>query len=595
METQQQSYKRTLAGSVGAGAGALFGASGRTYYILEHKTETAYHHAGESQKIIIDQIELGRDGACQVRFDESCSTVSRRHAAIVKEGDRCKLIPLSKTNGTYVNGNLVQSEYYLNSGDEIKLSSNGPVMGFIQPQGAKSLVNSIGLTERMNLFRQQALRPYKMAITTLAIVLVVAVGGLLAYNIIQDQKHAEETANLTAQIDQTKEELAKAQSVQEKADQAFAEAQAELESLKRNQDVTDEQLKAANARAAQAEQSAREARSAVYAANQKLNEATSKFNEIAAAPEKSKTETSVKSSAAAASSSDTYADEPSGVVNDVFANINDCNEAVYYVRMNNVIVYDNANEQVVSFNTEKLVGGTGFMLEDGRFVTAHRVVEPWFYYQGTLLGTDKHGDRWYFEDVQMCLSLGYTVVANYTAYSSSGANFQFRSSDMKKHALSYSAGMVTETKVITVTDFRSEIKLFRKKRIPVFIYDAISRHDWATMYKKDQLSIVNGLKYSDAISLNPKYGTEVKILGYPLGQGFSNSQSVAPTTLDNAINVSTLNDEGVIELSSRRYRVGNDGAPVLQNVDGQWTVVGILSHTDTADRDNVTPIQYTKR
>ena len=66
-----QNYKRTLAGSVGAGMGALMGASGRTYFILEHKTSSKYHQAGESQKIIVDQVELGRDASCQVRFDES--------------------------------------------------------------------------------------------------------------------------------------------------------------------------------------------------------------------------------------------------------------------------------------------------------------------------------------------------------------------------------------------------------------------------------------------------------------------------------------------------------------------------------------------
>ena len=259
--------------------------------------------------------------------------------------------------------------------------------------------------------------------------------------------------------------------------------------------------------------------------------------------------------------------------------------------MNNVIVYDENEQQVVNFNTEKLIGGTGFMLEDGRFVTAHRVVEPWFYYQNTKLGEDKNGDSWYFEDVQMCLSLGYSVVANYTAYSKSGANFHFRSSDMKTYPLK----SVTESMVVTITTFVSDIKFIRKKRIPIRIYDAVSRHDWATMSKKDQLSIVDGLKFAEAASLTPKSGTEVKILGYPLGQGFSDSQSVRPTTLDNNINVSSLNDEGVIELASRRWKVGNDGAPVMQLIDGQWTVIGILSHTDSADRDNVTPIQYTRK
>ena len=80
-----QNYKRTLAGSVGAGMGALMGASGRTYFILEHKTSSKYHQAGESQKIIVDQVELGRDASCQVRFDESFETVSRKHAAIVRD------------------------------------------------------------------------------------------------------------------------------------------------------------------------------------------------------------------------------------------------------------------------------------------------------------------------------------------------------------------------------------------------------------------------------------------------------------------------------------------------------------------------------
>ena len=81
METQN-SYKRTVAGSVGAGVGAIFNGSGRTYYILEHKTSSKYHSAGESQKIIIDQIEIGRDASTVVRFRERtiCSLVTRSNS-----------------------------------------------------------------------------------------------------------------------------------------------------------------------------------------------------------------------------------------------------------------------------------------------------------------------------------------------------------------------------------------------------------------------------------------------------------------------------------------------------------------------------------
>ena len=186
METN---YKRTVAGSVGAGVAAVFNASGRQYYILEHKNESLYHHAGESQKIIVDQVELGRDSACQVRFDESFETVSRRHAAIVKDGDNWKIVPISQTNSTLVNGQPITGEQILNSGDEIRLSSKGPLMGFIIPQGKQSMVSSIGMTERLSLFRQQALRPYKRGLWALTIILILAVGGLVGWNLWQAEQY----------------------------------------------------------------------------------------------------------------------------------------------------------------------------------------------------------------------------------------------------------------------------------------------------------------------------------------------------------------------------------------------------------------------
>ena len=170
-------YKNTLSGSIGAGMGSLFAPSGKKYYILEHKVSSKYHRAGESQEIIVDNIELGRDPHCQVRFDESFKTVSRHHAAIVKDGDMWKLVQISNTNTTFLNGRPVKHEWYLQSGDEIQLSVNGPKLGFILPTGKKSTVGSIGLTRRLSLFRQQALRPYKTALASLAVLLLVLSGG----------------------------------------------------------------------------------------------------------------------------------------------------------------------------------------------------------------------------------------------------------------------------------------------------------------------------------------------------------------------------------------------------------------------------------
>lgn len=210
MDNKTVQYKRTLRGSVGAGVNALFNGNGRRYYILEHKDASKYHKAGESQKIIIDQVELGRDSNCQVRFDDTFSTVSRRHAAIIKDGERWKLVQLSKTNSTFLNGRPIENEWYLENGDEIQLSVGGPRMGFIVPAGKQSLVSSIKMTERLELFRKQALRPYKTAIACLAAVLIIC-SGFGGYKIWHNNVAINANRNKIAEIDNNQKLFAQIQ------------------------------------------------------------------------------------------------------------------------------------------------------------------------------------------------------------------------------------------------------------------------------------------------------------------------------------------------------------------------------------------------
>ena len=295
METN---YKRTIAGSVGAGMAAVFNASGRQYYILEHKTESLYHHAGESQKIIVDQVELGRDSSCQVRFDETFETVSRRHAAIVKEGENWKLIPLSQTNSTLVNGTPIQGEQVLRSGDEIRLSTKGPLMGFIVPQGKQSLVSSIGMTERLSLFRQQALRPYKRALWIMAIVLILAIGGLVTWNILQAKKYDAELQIKQEQIDEVQQNLfesdvlidalseelentqAKSAAERVRIQQQLKKAQAEREILIQNAQMLRDELQNAAEVASQAGHNVKEAQHKIDALEEQLEQAAVKKNEV---------------------------------------------------------------------------------------------------------------------------------------------------------------------------------------------------------------------------------------------------------------------------------------------------------------------------
>lgn len=183
MAQSQGHYLETLSKSIKAGFSTIFNPAAHRYYILEHKVNSKYHKAGDTQEIIVDNIEIGRDPKCQVRFDESFTTVSRRHACIVKEGDVWRLIRLSKTNKVLLNGESVISQV-LNNGDEIQLSMSGPILGFIVPEGKKSTLNSLALTRRFDLFRDQVLRPYRMMLTVLTAVLLlcVAVGGYVIYS-----------------------------------------------------------------------------------------------------------------------------------------------------------------------------------------------------------------------------------------------------------------------------------------------------------------------------------------------------------------------------------------------------------------------------
>lgn len=82
----------------------------------------AGHAAGQRHVIDGVQLLLGRDGACDVRFDEA--GVSRRHATITRSADgRWTVADQGSTNGTWLNGRRV-NQSGLRDGDELRLGPN---------------------------------------------------------------------------------------------------------------------------------------------------------------------------------------------------------------------------------------------------------------------------------------------------------------------------------------------------------------------------------------------------------------------------------------------------------------------------------------
>lgn len=374
------SYKRTVAGSVGAGVGALFNASGRTYYILEHKTTSKYHSAGESQKIIIDQIEMGRDSSCQVRFDESFETVSRKHAAIVRDGDNWQLVNLSNSNPTLVNGQPIQGSYYLQSGDEIQLSVGGPRLGFIVPQGKQGLTSSIRLTERMNLFRQQALRPYRRAIWILTILLILAIAGFGAWTYYLSQQLQEqktEAMALKQQSDELNTQIRQLEQVAEKT----PELEAQLENLRsqRAQVVTRYQTVIREVEKKDPE--------AAQEIDPLIEEPTRDIEPIIDEP---------------------IIDNPSGPTD-----LRQAYDNIYRIIVEDITLEKNGLSRSAGMALNELDCGTGFILDNGTFVTARQNIQPWIYINGVA----PTGWR---ARVANFVAMGFEVKMKFTAYSTLG-------------------------------------------------------------------------------------------------------------------------------------------------------------------------------
>lgn len=495
-KTKTVRYTRTLNGSVGAGVSALFNGKGRRYFILEHKDASKYHKAGESQKIIIDQVEIGRDSSCQVRFDESFETVSRRHAAIVKDGDRWKLIQLSKTNSTLLNGKKVETEWYLENGDEIQLSIGGPRMGFIVPAGKQSLVSSIKMTERLELFRKQALRPYKTAIVCLAALLVLSVGGLGTWNVLEHNAWEKKAAEAKQYSDSLQRGL------------TAAEAKI-VENDARHDSLQMESQKRING----------------------LRQQTASL---------SKTLNNVKVSI--------------GIAND--EKLKTAMNSVYYIRLEKVnITY--ANGSHISITRRDAVAksffwsGSGFLLNDGRFVTARHVVDGSKYI--------KDLSEMQLVKLNNIENAGGNVEYVFGAYSPTHS-FSFTRSQCIVNAVG------DETREVTVDYNNDDIE----ETYRITIASPEGNTDWAYVNTSFKGTITANVTASNSL----KQQTKLVVLGYPGGYYVDNAQSLQGSCMVAADGL----HNGVIVITERNFEGGNSGGPVfIVKPDGSLEAIGIIS------------------
>ena len=523
-------YKKSISGSLGAGMKSLLGGNDRRYYVLEHKVSSKYHKAGENQRIIVDQIELGRASTCQVRFDDSFITVSRRHAAIVKDGDNWKLVHLG-TNPTYLNGHEVKKEWYLQNGDEIQLATNGPRLGFIVPAGDKGLVKSIGLSARLSLFRKQALRPYKQAIACLAGLFVLS-GCLFTYKIIDQDSQIRKYRADQIQISNEYEEKLRV------ANEKIAQQKQEWEEEKiRQQEKFKEKIDSLDKATQQA----------IVAAERRVRE-------------QGGTDVGI----------------------DAMLRAQNISKDVYFVMTTKVVYILNGREHQLLDEEGHPYGwtATGFLLNDGRFVTARHCVEGWLYSSSPI------GEDLVSAVVRASATNSNIKIKSYlTAISTmSNTKFDFTSDD-------FTINRRLDVKQQIGTDENGQAIYW------LFSYPCINglselmwSTDWAYTNKTNGHRgdlIADGSLSKSLIPMQKLVAS-----GFPKGIGvMDSSQDVDPIFSELTTSRQGLANNGCI-LHSRGTDHGNSGGPIFAIKDGKLVVVGIVSRGDlrTGEHNWAVPI-----
>lgn len=483
--------------SIGVGLASLTGSSNRTYYVLQYRTATQGKRVGANQKVMVDYAEIGRDPNCAIRFGEEATTVSRKHAAIIREKDGHVIRQLSKTNQTIVNGRPVAKEWYLKHGDEIELANGGPKLAFLVPDNPS--VGSIPITERLSLFRQQALRPYRQGMYAMAgvFLLVVGVLGFMQYQ--NNQTIQALTLNQGALEEANQISSARADSL-EQANAQNLEVQAQLAGNMEN-------LEASMARERRKMQQRLETQRAAMEA------------QIAAS---------------------LAAQESSGV-----PSMDNLYKDVFYIEIRKItLTAPNGETKEVELG----ISGTGFLLEDGRFVTARHVVEPWYFVSGE-------------EDPMLSFNIaasnGIKVEADILAFSPDGRQLKINSDN-------FSVDRSGDVNRSVVTESGEELR--------VTIADSGSA-DWAHARARGETgSLKSAGRYSNELPAQ----TELHVLGYPLGTGANSNTDIRPVYSNSSVGRSGL-DDGAIITTGRNIDHGNSGGPAFVYKDGSYQVVGIIS------------------
>lgn len=463
--------------TIGAGFRALGGAN-LASYTLEFLSQSGNRRAGTTETIVVPYAEMGRDRSCAIRFDSSETTVSRKHASISHENGQYFITALSQTNQTFVNGAPINSKSPLNNGSEIQLSSNGPRMRFLASQTKTSTMR---LTQRMQMFTSQSLRPYRRAVILLSVVFLAAISVLGYYSYEQ-----------TLKVEQFGEDIDDQKEMIDDLEEKNSELIGNLSKVSKDQAALKRNLRKQT----------------------KIND-------------------SIRQSMASE-------DQISSVLADWEAD-------VYGIEITYLSFSIDGELSKHTLNTDLI--GTGFLLNDGKFVTALHVIMPWLYQ------SDWH-------NINKLHTMGDFVKIDLVAISPKGKRLKLSSDDFNYDL----SGFDIETD--------SEGNKYREGGLNSLEYD------WAWIQTDTKGQIDADFNLSENLAA----GKTIYTLGYMYGVEQQSGSFYNPLLSKMSVAQKGL-DKGIIKISGRTFDNGNSGGPALVvDSKGQLKAVGIVSHSNFTDQ-----------
>lgn len=463
-------------------------------YYIEYHDADRYHPVGYRLPITDTRILLGRESGATVWFGDDYPTVSRRHATIYRAAQGWMIDPLSTTNSTLVNGQRILRPTLLSNGDEIRLSTDGPRLGFILPAGEAFNPSALpsGTADRASVLTSKWTW---IGVAALVIILLLLDVHHWNTNIDSTNQRLEQ---LTGELEQLRIG---------DADTSFLSSSPPVAD---GPDLSDQ----------------------VYSGG-----ALGNYHGGGSGGDSGSSDplTTVTISADG---------KPSE------AAMRAADKNIYYVMALGFEVTTPEGEKYeISCGSEEgeLPGwsGTGFLLNDGRFVTARHVVEPWYFIEG-----EPDNDM---VTLNIIASNGGKVVSYLGVVSPTGDRFVFKSSECRMDRSSDIKRTTAAGERITVAPMGSS--------------------DFAT-YRSGRSG---GLPFSGETSRNLRRGTRLTVLSFPLGLGANSYNDISPVYGTATVASNGLQD-GMILTTETTYERGSSGGPVfITDTSGRLIVVGITS------------------